>query len=428
MLMAVSFISIILVALPNDIDVTISGSIYFSESYLMRNHPVREFNDVELLIEDILDTYTSAGFPFCEVRPIVERIGDSLTNIVLRVQEGARITIAGHLFLPDKHTVPGVIRRYVHPENNLYFSSKEIARIKQRLLRTGAFMSVTENIVYRNDLYYLLWTLNEQQTDFISAFGTVSEDDYIFSISLHSINLLGTLRRLEFLYEYEKLFTVKFTEPILLAPTAIRGDFSLWSYDTMQLLEAQGIITTPLNAIFDVSILTGIERASYADTLTTAHTHTVLGSGLAAHAARAWLIVDQSFMVDYLIRDIDRWRLHYDGSITLFDMHVRSHGRYVFTDSLEFFDHFRLGGAQSLRGYYEEEFTVDQAFWVNIEYKRIFLFPLVDIGYLDKNFFYSYGFGITAQSRFAHAELILAWPKDGSWRDGMLHLTFEKGF
>ncbi|MBN2621328.1 hypothetical protein JXB22_09605 [candidate division WOR-3 bacterium] len=426
--MAVSFISFFLVVLPNAVDVTISGTIYFSESYLMQKQPVREFNDVESLIEHILDTYTSAGFPFCEVRPMVERIHDSLFNVVLHVQEGSRITVTDHLFRPDKHTDPGVIRRYVRPENDLYFSSNEIARIKQRLLRTNAFMSVTENIVYRNDLYYILWTLNEQQTDFISAFGTIGEDDYIFSISFHSINLLGTLRHIEFLYEYERLFTVKFTEPILLAPTAIHGDLSLWSYDTMQLLEAQGIITTPLNTIFDVSILSGIERASYADTLTAARTHTILGSGLAGHLTHTWLTVNQSFMVDCLIRDVDRWRLRYDGSIALFDIYVQSHGRYVFTDSLEFFDHFRLGGAQSLRGYYEEEFTVDQAFWINMEYKRVFLFPLVDIGYFDKNIFYSYGFGIAAQSRFAHATLVLAWPKDGSWQDGMLHLTFEKGF
>lgn len=428
MFMASCFISIILVASPDAIDVTIVGSVYFSEPYLMQKHAVSELNDIEVLIEHILDTYANAGFPFCEVRPTTEQTDDSLTRIVLHVHESTRITVADHLFLPDQRTDPGAIRRYIGTGNDLYFSSKEVQRIKQRLLRTGAFMSVTENIVYRNDLYYLLWTLNEQQTDFISAFGTIAEEKYIFSLSLHSINLLGTLRRLEFLYEYEKLFSIQITDPILLAPTALQGELSLWSYDTMQLLEAQGIISTPLNTMFDVSILSGIERASSPDTTTTVRTNTILGGGLAAHITCDCLTIDQSFMVDYLVRDIGRWRLHYDGSIALSSIYVRSHGRYVFTDRLEFFDHFPLGGAQSLRGYFEEEFAAVQAFWINMEYKRIFLFPLVDIGYIDKNIFYSYGFGIIAQSKFAHAALVLAWPGDGSWRDGMLHLAFEKGF
>jgi hypothetical protein len=98
------------------------------------------------------------------------------------------------------------------------------------------------------------------------------------------------------------------------------------------------------------------------------------------------------------------------------------------SDSILFFDYFRLGGAKSLRGYFEEDIITSQITWVNLEYKRLFLFPLVDIGYNEGTILYSYGLGIDARSSFANASLIVAWPRDGSWRDGVLHLSFEKGF
>jgi len=410
------------------IDISIAGNFFYSDRYLLQDRTVHDIDDAEILIKNILKVYNNAGFPFCEIRPIMEKDSDRITKITLNVDEGTRVVITDHIFLADQGTSPGAVRRYAYPQKGIFFSGREIKRIKQRLVRTGAFEYIEENIIQQDDRYYMLWKLHEQQTDFLNAYGSISDDDYLFSISLHSINLLGTLRQLEFLYEYRKLFSIRFTEPILLAPTNINATLSLWSYDSLQLFELNGIISTPLGRSFTISILSGIERASYGDSAVIARTNTILGGGLATHFANLWLTTDHSITLDYLVRDNDRWRIVYDGSLDVYDMLIRPHGRYVHTDSLLFFDYYRLGGAKSLRGYFEEDIVATECFWVNLEYKRLFLFPLIDIGYIEKNFLYSYGFGIEARSSFANAALIIAWSKDASWRDGILHLTFNKGF
>ena len=99
-----------------------------------------------------------------------------------------------------------------------------------------------------------------------------------------------------------------------------------------------------------------------------------------------------------------------------------------FTDIFDFFDYVRIGGARDLRGYLEDEFTVRKAFWVNLEYHRLFIFPLVDIARIDGDIVYSYGFGISAKSQIADASLMFAWPKRGAWSDGKIHLSLTREF
>jgi hypothetical protein len=101
---------------------------------------------------------------------------------------------------------------------------------------------------------------------------------------------------------------------------------------------------------------------------------------------------------------------------------------YVRTDSFLFVDYSRIGGADDLRGYLEDEFLARRAFWFNIEYHRLPVFPLLDIARIDGETLYSFGLGLEARSRFADASLILAWPGRGNWNDGKLHLLFSKGF
>ena len=421
-------LTLYLITLTDPIAVDIVGNFFYSDRYLLQDRAIHSIEGADSLIKDLLRIYNDAGFPFCEIRPEIEQRGSAITKLTLTITENKRITISEQMFVTDHGTIPAVIRHYVHPVEHSFFSGKEVQRIKKKLMDTGAFMTVEENIVYRDGRHYLLWQLQEQQTDFISAYGSISDEDYIFSLAFHSINVLGSLRKLQFVYEYERLFSIQVTEPILLAPTSLHGDVSLWSYDTLQLFELQGTIATPLWHWIDISLLSGIERASYTDSSIAARNHTLLGGGIKVHTASAWFSNEQSITLDYLVREYDRWRFIYDGSLRLYDLYIRPHSRYLHSDSLLFFDYFRLGGAKSLRGYFDEDIITTQMTWVNLEYKRILLFPLVDIGYSNTTIFYSYGLGIEAHSSFADASLIIAWPRDGSWRDGVLHITFEKGF
>ena len=166
----------------------------------------------------------------------------------------------------------------------------------------------------------------------------------------------------------------------------------------------------------------------YGDSDIGQHIDNLLGLGLGLDYGKAKWGIAQEVNFEYLFRQFDRWVLKYDGEFYINGLFIKPHYYRVNTDSFEYFDYLRIGGASDIRGYLEEEFIVSRAMWVNIEYKRFFLFPLFDIGRLGDEIQFSYGFGIEAKSDFANASLILAWPKNGHWRDGKIHLMFEKGF
>jgi outer membrane protein insertion porin family len=85
-------------------------------------------------------------------------------------------------------------------------------------------------------------------------------------------------------------------------------------------------------------------------------------------------------------------RLGFDFEYILetFDRHVLStavHGRDFRSGSLELSDLYRLGGANTLRGYREAQFLGSRLAWVNVEYRllvarRSFVFGFVDAGYV----------------------------------------------
>jgi len=383
--MAIISLALLLTLYLANFNITIEGNIFFSDDYLLKSSKTREVDDIDKLIEHILDVYTAAGFPFCEIRPIVQEYSGQENRVILNVSEGQRIVIHDHLFTTNGKSDPRTIKRFTRSKKDTHFSSNEITRIKSSLIHTKIFSHVSDDIVLHNDEYYVHWTLDEQPTDFINAFGTVSEEDYIFSVSLYSINLLGSLRTLEFLYEYDKLLTLKFVEPIIVAPVSIQGNLALWSYDTMQLFELNGKVSAPIHKVLTVSILSGIERVSYTipGTSTNTRLSNVFGGALSLFIDQRLFQTEHTISLDYLSRENARWREIYDGQLKLFHFDIRPHFRYAQTDSFEFFDLYRLGGAHSLRGYFDDHFLVQNAAWINLEYKRLFRFPVFDIGYIE---------------------------------------------
>lgn len=68
---------------------------------------------------------------------------------------------------------------------------------------------------------------------------------------------------------------------------------------------------------------------------------------------------------------------------------TRVRGEAILADEIQFSDLMRFGGAQSLRGYREQQFLASRLFWANLEYRfllsrKSFLFGFYDIGYFFK--------------------------------------------
>jgi outer membrane protein assembly factor BamA len=422
--------------LASTIDVEFSGNTFYSSHYLMKNiHTLRTERDVENVIQGVLTKYSNAGFPFCRIVPEIIYSDGIVEKIILNVAEGERVVITDYLVDIQGKTDVGAIKKIARLQTSKYFSSKDIGYSKNRLLKTGAFDEISDNIINRDGKHYVLFTITEKKSDYLIAYGsfgknTFDGNDYNFGFSFSSVNLLGTLRQLEFRYEYKKLFSLQFTEPILIAPSIFNLQFSMLTYDSVRLTEFNGTFTAPLGHYFNVSLTTGIEAVSYYndDVDDQQHIDNVVGVGAGVdYATRNWSCV-QNINFTYLFREHDRRSVKYNGTFDIFALVIRPHYYWTQADSFEYFDYFRIGGARDMRGYLDEEFIVQRALWVNIEYKKFFIFPMIDIGLIGDDVTYSYGFGIGAESNFANASLVFAWPRGGTWGDGKVHLLFEKGF
>lgn len=411
--------------------IEITGNVFFSSQYLMdKVTPIKNKTDVENLMAQIIRAYTDAGYPFCRIYPEIITEDAVIKKIILAIEEGERITVSDYIYDIQGRTAQGVVKRIMGLKRNSYFSSEEINDSKERLLRMRIFEDVNENIIYRDGNYYVFFSLKERRSDYLTTSGSFGENDANFSIKFFSLNLLGTLRQLQFQYEYQKLFALQFTEPILIFPASLNINFSLWTYDSVRLIQFNGRFIAPLGDIFNISLLSGVETVSYPENNSPiqGHTNNLLGIGFGLVYDTVNLSFKQGINFEYLFRPNDRWKMQYDSEFNINKYIIKAHYYVVQTDSYEYFDYYRIGGVKDLRGYYDEELIASHAIWLNSEYKKFFVFPLFDIGLLNKDIQFSYGLGIEAQSRFADASLVIAWPKHGSWQDGKIHLMLEKGF
>lgn len=407
------------------------GNIFFSSQYLLQNAPrVADQKDAERLIFNIITKYNNTGFPFCKVYPAVLGIDAGLPSLVLTIEEGPRVRVEDLLVRTGGKTDIDAAKRLADFESGEYFSVTKTERVKKRLMATDAFERIDETILDRDGRHYLMLALHEKDSDLLMLAGSLSGDDREFGASFASSNLLGTLRKLYFDYEYQRLFSIKGQEPVLVAPAQIDVEFSIITYDSTRLISGQVKFGAPVGDYFSISLLSGFELVNHFedDTMISESSDNLLGVGMGFEYASTDWSTNHQFGVDYLFRTADRLKFAYDGSLDFLRVTIEPHYRHVWTDIFDFFDYVRIGGAKDLRGYLEDEFTARRAFWVNLEYHRLFIFPLVDIARIDGDIVYSYGFGLSAKSRIADASLMFAWPKRGKWSDGKIHLALTREF
>ncbi len=429
MLIAIIFKSLLILC--EGLALEMSGNVFFSTKYLIgEKTTIEDQQAVEHLISTILSKYNNAGFPFCRISPQIRHDADPTGTVFLNIEEGPRVIIEDLVFKSDGKTDAGAAKRVANYRPGNYFSSREVASAKRRLKNTKAFQDISDNVLERTGKYYLLLALREKESDFLTLSGSFSDEDFQFGASYSSFSLLGTLRQLSFNYEYKKLFSLKFREPVLIAPARFEADFAIWTYDTTRQIQGYIRFGAPLGTYFNVSVLSGIEVVNYFgnDTSFSESSDNLLGAGIGFDQETSFWVTTAELRMDYLFRDANRLRIECNSETKLWNFSIGLHYRRVQTDSPGFFDYLRIGGAKDLRGYLEEEFTTTRALWLNLEYHRFPVFPIFDIARIADDIVYSFGLGIEARSRFADASLILAWPKAGTWEDGKLHLTLSTGF
>ncbi|MEQ9090565.1 MAG: hypothetical protein RIE52_05710 [Balneola sp.] len=137
------------------------------------------------------------------------------------------------------------------------------------------------------------------------------------------------------------------------------------------------------------------------------------------------------------------------GYISLFEKSVLAtsiNGFYVIGDQFTESDLVRFGGANSLRGYSEEQFTASELFWGDIEYrfltdqysylflftaagvyKRPQLYSETDNSFTQKDFLYSGGFGLSFRTVIGRLKFTYALSSTETLGNGKVHFGISTG-
>jgi len=124
---------------------------------------------------------------------------------------------------------------------------------------------------------------------------------------------------------------------------------------------------------------------------------------------------------------------------------VGLHGREVQTRAVQESDMFRFGGANTLRGYRENQFLGSLVAWTNTEYRfilarRSFVYGFIDTGYFSRpadevlglpsseGFRYGYGIGIRLDTPLGNIGVSFALGQGDSFGTGKVHLGLINEF
>lgn len=404
----------------------LTGNTFFSTTYLTAgHHPGGDRSDIERFIIHVLDCYHNAGFPFCRIRP---QTAAAPAVITLEIDEGQRIVIDDLRCRVRGSTDTRALHRYLHPTRGRYFSGREVSRLRHRLEDTGLFREIKDLVIHEGDRYFLYLDMTENRHDQFSAGASLNRSQVAISAEIAARNLLGTLRQFLARYEYQRAFDLTYQDPVLIAPVTLQADVSLLTVEKARRTQLKARLSAPLGFATEFSLMSGREIVAYVDTSGAGYAHTLLGAGLNQTIEIQPVAFEWSAHFEHLFRDRDRLRVDLDGACSAYDLHVRPHAAWSITSRHEYFDYVRIGGARTVRGYLEDEIVATSAWWANIEYKPLFIYPLCDIAYANHAWLYAVGVGLDATTALGETSLVFAWPKDGTWRDGKVHVSLMKNF
>jgi outer membrane protein assembly factor BamA len=453
------------------------GPLGFDGELGVRGRPA-DGRHLDRAVDRLLEDLSRAGHPFATARLEEVDLVDGRIVGVLVVDPGPRATVEGLLLEGATTTRPRTAERVAGVRPGQTYTGREAERVRERLLASGLFTTVGEVQVLPGSApgaVILRTTVEEPPyTNFTGALGVAGPDRELTGLlDLRLENLAGTAREASAAWENRgeglSRFAVAYREPWLpWIPLGLAGSLAhdvnegVYSYTQWEVAGdlsigprwalrlglggAHAVRTDLANVTSDESyVLWGASydsRSSLRNPL--GGFHLTLESRQGSKDFR----IDGS---DGVSVDRTRWRAAgsaYRRVGAPWLLAVRSEFRFLDTpeDSIPRYDLIAVGGANSLRGYREEQFLTPLAWTFQTEWRLLqgsrgsALYAFVDGGWIAERapddtwnrsldrFLLGYGLGVRQASRLGMLGVAYGIARGEGVLDGRVHLRLDAAF
>jgi outer membrane protein assembly factor BamA len=415
-------------------DLSFSGADALSEEELTEACDSREdavFSEIVFAadMERMLDLYDRRGFPFASMRvtafDVEMRDDRACARIVVTIEEGDPFIISEITVEGNNLTKTEVILRETRIETGSAFDPDNMREVRRSLERLRFFSSVSEPQLYiRDGRGGVLLRVSEGSTNMFD--GVIGyqpprrdgEEGYLTGlVNLSFRNIFGTGRRMDARWERATQsiseLDIRYLEPWLFGfPLNIQAGLFQRQQDSSYVRRSFDASVTLL-AGRDVQLTA---RGSRIDVIPSEFSAIAGLTSSTTWSGGAQLLIDTRDDI-YNPRSGIQLRNSWDGGTKsrtsaatfertshfvqrieidaaayreLFPRVIAAaslHGRELRGGAMDVSDLYRLGGATTLRGYREEQFTGTRLGWVNAEIRyslgrRSFAFSFYDFGYM----------------------------------------------
>lgn len=453
------------------------------------NKPFREW-ELERDIESLLTVYENNGYPYCQVYLSDFRIGEEQNlNFDLHIEEGPLVIIDGIEVEGNELTKDYVITRELRLEPGDVCRQRKVDQAQKRLERLGLFDRVYPPRLEhrgREDRATLIVGVEEGKPNAMNGvlgYNPAPEggDGYLTGlIDLSFLNLFGTGRRLDAHWSrmdpYSSKLKFGYWEPWLFGvPLDLGLELEQVDQDTTYVLtRAAATLRMPLADCLAGNLGLGWERVipDPRGGLALARSRKLTGTigfefdsrddrlnpsrGVFYRASAEYGIKRNRATAHYTPPkkrvESSKFTLDLEHFVPTFRKQVLAiglHGGQIRSQEevVPISEQFRLGGANSLRGYREDQFTGSRIAWSNLEYrfllsKRSRAFLFLDLGHYSRKTQSSvtgeierlsgkkvgYGLGLRLDSRLGIVGIDYGLGQGDSPMEGKVHFGVRNEF
>lgn len=433
--------------------------------------------DLDRYIKELLLELSELGYPFAEILPRDFDVSEGRVSGALKIELGARPTLAGIVLKGAEVTKPNTVMRLGGVKKGELFRGSMLQTTREKLLRSGLFQTVGELTLEagpsQNEIVFSADAVEPAYTRFAGVLGVGGPDSKLTGLlRLELLNIAGTAREGAAHWENQgqgiTRFSLSYREPWLpILPVgvsgALRNDVNegVYSYTNWEL---RGDLSAGSSWRFGLGW--GGARAVNTGSSTQNERESFVLATVVYDGRNSFFVPTQGARLRLESRrgdktrelgsgaeetlDRTRWKLDLEGYQPLGNRLVlAAESAFEFLDtpedSLPRYDQFAIGGANTLRGYREEQFLTSGALTLALELRWLqdakgsALYGFIDQGWISSGstaaerdnldrYLLGLGVGLRQASPVGLLGVEYGIPKGSSPLDGRIHFRLDAFF